>query len=426
MVRALWRQFVWLVAAAVAGGGALYFIYAEKWSLLFAARLREESPYLQPLVLGIGMIVIMRLRDRLFPGTEGTGIPQAIVALKLGEGPARGSVLSLRILIGKVILLTLALFIGATVGREGPSVHVAACALYLANRVATFAPSEVERGLIRAGGAAGIGAAFNAPFAGLMFAIEEIGRSFEKENASLMIRTVIVACLVCVAVLGNYLFYGHVEASLPNWRAWLWLPVIGVAGGLLGGGFARAVVEATPRVARLNRRRPYVVAGSLGLGMAVLGVITSGVSYGSGDAQTMALLRGELLPWTYPIAKAAANFLALISAIPGGLFTPSLSVGAGLGDQLAFYITDVPRQSIVLLAMGAYFCGVVQSPMTVAIIIVEMTDTRAMLMPLLITTVAAYHASRLLCPESIYEALADRYATRLRSTSGKAHDLVQQ
>jgi H+/Cl- antiporter ClcA len=71
--------------------------------------------------------------------------------------------LSLRILIGKVILLTLALFIGATVGREGPSVHVAACALYLANRVATFAPSTVERGLIRAGGAAGIGAAFNAP-----------------------------------------------------------------------------------------------------------------------------------------------------------------------------------------------------------------------------------------------------------------------
>ena len=419
MARILWRQIVWLAAAATAGGGALYFIYAERWSLLFAARLREESPYLPALVLGVGMVVIMRLRDRLFPGTEGTGIPQTIVALKLGEGPARASVLSLRILIGKVVLLTLALFAGATVGREGPSVHVAACALYLANRVASFAPSHVERGLILAGGAAGIGAAFNAPIAGLVFAVEEIGRSFEKNNASLMVRTVLVACLLCVAVLGNYLFYGRVETALPTARAWLWTPVIGLAGGLLGGAFARAVVEATPRVARLNRRRPYAVAGSLGLGMAVLALISGGTTYGAGDAQTLAMLRGEALPAAYGLTKAAANFLALISAIPGGLFTPSLSVGAGLGDQLALFIGDVPRQAVVLLAMAAYFCGVVQSPMTVAIILVEMTEARSMLMPMLVTTLVAYHASRLLCPVSIYEALADRFAALMRAESGR-------
>ncbi|MBX3024203.1 chloride channel protein [bacterium] len=414
MARMLWRQVVWLLAAAAAGGGALYFVYAERWSLLFAARLREVSPYLPPLLLGVGMVVIMRARDRLFPGTEGTGIPQAIVALRLGEGPTRASVLSLRILVGKMILLTMALFAGATVGREGPSVHVAACALYLANRLASFAPNHVERGLILAGGAAGIGAAFNAPIAGLVFAIEEIGRAFEKNNASLMIRTVLVACLACVAVLGNYLFYGRVEAGLADARAWLWLPLIGAAGGLLGGAFARAVVVATPRVSRLNRRRPYVVAASLGLAMAVLGVISGGLTYGAGDAQVMAVLRGEPLPFYYPLAKAAANYLALISAIPGGLFTPSLSVGAGLGDLAAPLLVGIPRQAVILLAMGAYFCGVVQSPMTVAIIIVEMTEARQLLLPLLVTTVAAYHASRLLCPESIYEALADGFATRLR------------
>jgi H+/Cl- antiporter ClcA len=108
MARMVWRQLVWLAAAATAGGGALYFIYAERWSLLFAARLREESPYLPAVVIGVGMIVIMRLRDRLFPGTEGTGIPQAIVALRVGDGPARAALLSLRVLVGKLILLTLA------------------------------------------------------------------------------------------------------------------------------------------------------------------------------------------------------------------------------------------------------------------------------------------------------------------------------
>jgi H+/Cl- antiporter ClcA len=421
MVRFLWRQLVWVVAAAAAGGGALFFIYAERWSLRVAAWLHAESPALQALVLGVGMVVIMRLRDRLFPGTEGTGIPQAIVALKLGSGPQRERVLSLRILIGKVILLTLGLFAGATVGREGPSVHVAACALYLANRVAGFAPNQVERGLILSGGAAGIAAAFNAPIAGLVFAVEEIGRSFEKANASLMVRTVLVACLACIAVTGNQLFYGHVEAGLPNVRAWLWLPVIGIAGGVLGGAFARAVIEVSPRIARLNRRRPYMVAGSLGLGMAVLGLISGGTTYGAGDAEVVAtLLRNEDLPLAYPFAKAAASFLALISAIPGGLFTPSLSVGAGLGDQLAPFATEVPRQAIILLAMGAYFCGVVQSPITVAVIVVEMTAARDLLLPLLLTTVIAFHASRVVCPVAIYEALADGWIRR-QAAEDKAH-----
>ena len=90
-----------------------------------------------------------------------------------------------------------------------------------------------------------------------------------------------------------------------------------------------------------------MVAGSLGLALAVLGLLTDGATYGGGDEQAHALLRGQsLLPSTYPLAKAAASFLALISAIPGGLFTPSLSVGAGLGDQLAFCLTgDEPRRA---------------------------------------------------------------------------------
>ena len=87
--------------------------------------------------------------------------------------------------------------------------HVAACFLYLARRIAAFPRYLVERGLILAGGAAGIAAAFNAPIAGIVFAIEEIGRSFDKDNAGTIVRTVVVACLVCVVPLSDYLFYGR-------------------------------------------------------------------------------------------------------------------------------------------------------------------------------------------------------------------------
>jgi H+/Cl- antiporter ClcA len=417
---AVWRQTVWLVASLAAGAGALWFIYAERWSLDLARWLRADSPYWQALLVFVGLIVISRLRDRLFPGTEGTGIPQVIAALKLGEGPERAHVLSARIMIGKLLLLTLGLFAGATIGREGPSVHIAACCLYGVRRIGRFPRHHVERGLILAGGAAGIGAAFNAPIAGFLFAFEEIGRSFEKENASIIMRTPIVACLLCVAVLGHYLFYGQVNAEFASLRAWLWVPAIGLGGGLLGGAFARAVVETTPRVVRLGRRRPYLVAGSIGLGLAVLGLITDGATYGAGDVQARAtLLRGEALPLYYAFAKAAASFLSLVSAIPGGLFTPSLSVGAALGDLVAPLAHDVPRQAIIVLAMAAYFGGVVQSPLTAAVIVAEMTNTHLLLLPLLAAAILAYHASRLLCPVSIYEALAEAFLRRLRAETGR-------
>lgn len=407
-------RLVWIIAAAAGGGGALYLIYAERWSIDFTRQMMARSPYLQALLVGVGMVVVFRLRDLVFPGTEGTGIPQAMAALQLGEGPERARLLSLRIAIGKLILLTLALFSGATVGREGPSVHVAACCLFISRRFAAFPPYLLDRGLILAGGAAGIAAAFNAPFAGIVFAIEEIGRSFDKRRAGFIVRAVVVACLVCVSVLSNYLFYGQVDAQLRGPRQWLVVPAIGIVCGLLGGCFAQAVATVTPRVARLGRRRPYAVAGSLGLALAVLGLLTGGLTYGAGDEQARAiLLHGQPIADHYALTKALASFVSLVSSIPGGLFTPSLSVGAGLGHLAVPWLPQVDRQAVVLLAMASYFSGVVQSPITAAVIVLEMTGARFMILPLLLATVLAYQASQIVCRVPLYEALAESFLRRV-------------
>ncbi|MDE0952798.1 MAG: chloride channel protein, partial [Halioglobus sp.] len=184
-------------------------------------------------MLFFGMILICQLRDRFFRGTDGTGIPQAIAALKIEDGPARDHVLSWRILVGKGLLLAIGLFAGMTIGREGPSVHAGACFMYLSNRWGNFQGWLVQRGLILAGGAAGIAAAFNTPIAGVVFALEEIGRSFEKKNAGTIVRTVLVACIVCMALFGDYLFYGKLETRLDQPLEWLVVPVLGVVFGLL-------------------------------------------------------------------------------------------------------------------------------------------------------------------------------------------------
>ncbi len=138
--------------------------------------------------------------------------------------------------------------------------HVAACCLYLANRAATFLANHVERGLILAGGAAGIGAAFNAPIAGLVFAIEEIGRSFEKDNASLH-RAHRRSSPACCASPCSAATCSTDTSTSPRLtpRAWLWFPVIGVAGGLLGGALRarRGGGDAARRAPRIGAGRTW-------------------------------------------------------------------------------------------------------------------------------------------------------------------------
>lgn len=419
-VRALKRHSIWLLAAFATGAVASLFHYFEDWSAEFSAWLSGVSPWIQPAMLVVAMVVITQLRDRYFQGTDGTGIPQAIAALQIPEGPARRFVLSWRILVGKALLLALGLFSGMTIGREGPSVHAGACFLYLSNRWGNFQAWLVSRGLILAGGAAGIAAAFNTPIAGAVFAFEEIGRSFEKENAGTIVRTVLVACIACMTLFGDYLFYGNIDIRLHGPREWVFVPLLGVFFGLLGGLFSQSLLMASRPYGRFYARRPIVAAASLGAGMALIAILSDGFSYGSGYSHAEALLMdGVHMPdWGFA-AIAGGNWIALLSGIPGGLFDPSLATGAAFGQMTAPWLEFVEPRAVILLCMVGYFAGVVQSPITAFVILVEMTDARFMTMPLALAAMLAYEASKLVCPTALYEGLAENFLARVEKEAAE-------
>ncbi len=388
----------------------------------------------------VSMPVIIVLQRKFFPGTEGTGIPQAIAAIRIGPSPTRRFMLSTRIAIGKILLLAIALVAGVTVGREGPSVHVGACCMHLCTKVCRVPSWLLHRGLILAGGAAGIAAAFNTPVAGAIFCIEEIGRTFDRRSMPAILRTVAIACVVGVVCLGDYLFYGPTNRSaimplawpddlgfvdwLKSLRPWIAVPVIGVLGGFLGGIFARGVVEGSRRIGGALVSNPLRTGILLGAALAIIGVTSGGVSYGGGHARTMEMLEtaartGEATAeWINPLATASASFVALISAIPGGLFDPSLTVGAGLGQVTHGWFADfiapgIGLRETMLLWMAAYFAGVVRSPLTVAAILFEMTGAYGMILPLMLaSTLGAMVAGRF-CEPSIYDALAGQFLGRL-------------
>jgi chloride channel protein, CIC family len=412
-----WRRRAIFLAGGIAiGAAAVALAMLADWAQLAFAFLLAKSRYASLVVTPLGFALAVFLTNRFFPNSQGSGIPQAIAARQLTDHAARGRLVSIRIAIGKVLLTLLGLLCGASVGREGPTVQVGASIMFAIGRMSP----RRQPGLILAGAAAGVAAAFNTPLAGIVFGIEEMSRAFETRTSGLIIATVIAAGLTSLALVGNYDYFGSSSTMLRNGYDWLAIPVCGVVGGLAGGLFSRAVIEIARgipgRVGQLVKRHPLIFALACGFGVALCGLASGDLVYGTGYAQVKAALESDTpLPWDFGVLKLAATTFSAISGIPGGIFAPSLAIGAGIGANVAQLFSNAPIGAIMLLGMVSYFAGVVQAPITAFVIVTEMTDNHAMVVPVMAAALIAHAVSGLVCPEGIYHALAKGF---LRANSG--------
>ena len=411
----LWyrRLAFWAGAALVSAASIGFAALADLASRVFlhAADGRPWAPFL--LAPG-GLALAVFLTRTVFPGAQGSGIPQVIAALHMSRGPAISAVLSLRVAAGKVLLTLLGLACGASIGREGPTVQVGAALMHALGGVLRLPREDAHRALVLAGGAAGVAAAFNTPVAGLVFAIEELSHSFNQRTASVVLAAVVIAGVMTTAISGDYTYFGAASVRLGVGIGWIAVLVCGLAGGLAGGLFSAALVGFQPLLAgRAGRRvaaHPILFAAGCGVALALLGWLSDGATFGTGYAQARSLVTGDgVLGKSYFVLKLLATAVSYVSGIPGGIFAPSLSVGAGLGEWLSPLLPEAPGAAVVLLGMVAYFSGVVQAPITATIIVMEMTDNQRMTVPLMATALLAFAASRLVCRRPLYGVLARRF-----------------
>ena len=172
------RLVFWSGAISVGLVAILFAVACERANILFH-KLLAVSPYLPLLLTPLGFVLIVVTTRKFFPGSQGSGIPQTIAALDPNENSAiREQVLSLRVTFGKIMLTIVGLFFGASVGREGPTVQIGASIMHSLGNLARFNKHDLEKGLILAGGAAGVAAAFNTPLAGNVFSLYKMGSSF--------------------------------------------------------------------------------------------------------------------------------------------------------------------------------------------------------------------------------------------------------
>lgn len=408
------RLVFWSGAISVGLVAILFAVACERANGLFH-KLLAISPYLPLLLTPLGFALVVVITRKFFPGSQGSGIPQTIASLDPKESSEiRNQVLSLRVAAGKIILTIMGLFCGASVGREGPTVQIGASIMHSLGSLARFPRHDLEKGLILAGGAAGVAAAFNTPLAGIVFAIEEMSRSFEEHNSTTILMTVIIAGITSLALLGNYSYFGHTSESLAFGSEWSVVVICGIAGGLLGGAFSRALVEVNKglagRMGEWMRAKPVALAAVCGLVLALIGLASGNNTYGSGYSEAKSLLDGNaVLPESYGLLKMTATAVSYISGIPGGIMAPSLSAGAGFGANIAHFFTSVPAGAATILGMVAYFAGVTQAPITAFVIVMEMTDNHEMILPLMAAAFIAKLCSRLVCPTPLFHTMAQNF-----------------
>jgi H+/Cl- antiporter ClcA len=257
-----------------------------------------------------------------------------------------------------------------------------------------------------AGAAAGVAAAFNTPLAGVAFAIEELAAAYEQRMTLLVMSAVLISGMIAQGVAGDYVYFGIVGQTLPLRAVLMLAPVAGIIGGLSGGLFARLTLWfARGGARRVSGNRPLVFAGACGLIVALLGVATD-MTWGTGYGPARAMLQGSHAPLWFGPAKFATTLLTAAAGLPGGIFSPSLATGAGLGNIIHALFPAQPTGAVVLLGMAAYFTGAVRAPLTAVIIMSETTGSRGLMLPLLATAVIADAAASLICRERLYHGLA--------------------
>src|SRR5690606_17067886 len=366
--RRLWLTYgVFWVGAILVGLVAVAYAKLIDGAFALFNLAVSYSMWLPLLITPAVGVAAVWLTRRYFPGSEGSGIPQVIATVKSSESSRRDALLSLRVMVGKIAASTLGMLGGYTIGREGPSVHIGAAVMYTMRRAYPRSSSRIDRQFIVAGGAAGLAAAFNTPLAGVIFAFEEINKNFEQRTSGTLITAILFAGVVALALAGDYNYFGRIQVP-QEYPPDLVIAVLctalvtGISGGMFGWLMLNVTRWVPARLRALRSDHPYRFALLCGVVLAVIGIASGGITFGSGYREAQALLSDQDVSTLYAPLKAAALLVSYLVGMPGGIFAPTLSIGAGIGQVVSMAFPDVALSALIALAMVGYLAAVTQAP----------------------------------------------------------------
>jgi H+/Cl- antiporter ClcA len=412
-----------LAFAALAGVTVVLFTWLTEHALAMFNDVQSAGLWWPLLWTPFVTAVVVWATQRWAPGAAGSGIPQVMAALHTGTPVIeRGLFVSMRLAMAKMFLTSAGLLAGLSMGREGPSVQIAAGMMHAARRWLPARTTVSDHGLLIAGGAAGIAAAFNTPLGGIMFAIEELSRRPEQRSNGLLMAAIVLSGLIGVSAFGNSTYFGVIRVTSLGWSMLGPGLVVVMACGLSGGLFSRLLVVSLSGASsspfnRWRQQAPIRFAAACGLVVAVIGLVSNGATFGSGYLHTRALLAGSDEPSSmYLLLKFLATWITAWSGVPGGIFAPALAMGAALGADVAHWMGGLDRSALMAIGMAGFLAAVTQAPLTAFIIVMEMVDGHNMVLSLMAGSLIASGISRMISAP-LYPSLAEVQLRRLPQPS---------
>jgi len=358
------------------------------------------------IIIPIGALIISYLIKNYFPEAGGSGVPQALALSHTDDLTKLNCFFVPKVIFTKFVFIVLGTSIGATIGREGPTVQIGATIMLLGKQKLTNAKKKL---LLVIGAAAGLGAAFNTPLGGIVFILEELAKGLPLRLNLIKVTGVATAGVVAVCLEGNYSYYGRVSRNLLDydWHIFLVAIVIGIFAAINCFIFTQMVYYTTVSPKSLinswRKKHPYISSLTCGFLIAGVGIMSAGLSFGNGYVESRTSLAGhQVLPDLYYIYKMLSSLFSTASGVPGGYFATSLAIGNGMGSFIHHIFAVANTQQYCLLGMVAFLAALTQAPITSLVMVLQITSTQIFSLPLIVAALIATWITHLL-GKSIYE-----------------------
>lgn len=403
--------FIGIIAGILVSMYRIGIEYGTEMAVSIYGIIKNSPIYLIPwLLVGVAVSWLIYKLIQMEPYAKGSGIPQVEGIVLLGMSIKWYTVLFVRFLAGIAVS-----FFGLSVGREGPSIQIGAAG---AQAYCQFdSKNKLEKNyLITAGAAAGLAAAFNAPLSGIMFALEEVHRSFSPHILVAATSAALVADMVSTFFFGLTPVLGFLDVPELPLQLYTWLLLVGIVSGMTGSLINKlllssgSVYEKIPACWRIGAALLFALPCGLFLPQ-VLGGGQNLIALAM--KPNVSILFLSLLA----ITKLLFTSVSFGSGVPGGIFLPILSIGALVGSivcsfagMLGFsqnYVTV-----FIVCSMAGALAGSVKAPVTSILLMAEMTGSLVQLLPVALVTFVALFTSDVLKITPIYEVLLERIAPK--------------
>jgi len=416
--RQLWRmafredRFFLILSVFIgvlSGLSVVCFRFAIDWSRLYllgtGAVLTPMRMLLAPSLAGLLIAVLV---IHLFPTTRGSGVNQTKAALYIFNGN-----IPIRTAIGKFITAALAIGSGHSLGPEDPSLQIGACLASLLGRKMRLSRDRM-RLIAPVGAAAGLAAAFNAPISAVLFVIEEVIGRWTAGILGSVVLSAISSVVVMRWFLGSESLFRIPAVELKNPTELIAYAALGVVGGLASVVFASGITTLRPKCKALPLWTQYLQPAIGGLLIGVIAMLGAPQVMGAGYEYMDQAMHGQFT-WQFLAilagAKIVATLLSFVSGTPGGMFAPTLFIGAMLGASIGglqhifFPHLTGSTGTYALVGMGVLFAGFLRAPMTSVFMVLEVSGNYSIILPVIVANTFAYVISRGLQPIAIFDLL---------------------